>query len=126
MTMKLRCTPNSIRIRIRKNGIEELAAHGKVIESVLFPNGQKLIYGLEIQEDQSQLHAHFQDGTLQIHLPSAMADRWIQSDEVGLEREQPLPDGQNLRLLIEKDFPCQHQEPTENADTFQELAKKKG
>ena len=123
--MKLRLTPNSIRVRIRKTALQELGNQGKVVESILFPNGQKLIYGLEIIDDSPYLHAHFQDGVLMLHIPKVMAEEWIGSELVGLERDQPLPNNTTLHILIEKDFPCQHKEPEDNADTFQELAKKK-
>lgn len=123
--MKLRLAPDSIRIRIRKTAIQELENRGKVVETILFPNGQKLIYGLEVIDDSPHLHAHFQDGVLMLHIPTAMADGWINSDLVGLERDQPLPNNTTLNILIEKDFPCQHKEPNDNADTFQELARKK-
>jgi len=116
--MKLRCTPNSIRIRIRKTAMGVLENQGKVLETVLFPNGQKLIYGLEVVESSDQLEAHFQDGVLMLHLPKEMADNWMQSDLVGLERDQPLPNNETLHILLEKDFPCKHKEPEENADTF--------
>lgn len=123
--MKLRLASNSIRLRIRKTAMQELESHGKVVEHILFPNGQKLIYGLEVVDDNPHLHAHFQDGVLMLHIPGAMAEEWIASDLVGLERDQPLPNNTTLHILIEKDFPCQHKEPGDNADTFQELAKKK-
>ena len=121
--MKLRLAPNKIPPRIRKTTMQELADKGKVVETILFANGQKFIYGLEIVDDSPHLHAHFQDGVLMLHIPPAMAEEWIGSDLVALERDQPLPNNDSLHILIEKDFPCRHKGPNDNADTFQELAK---
>ena len=122
--MKLRCTPNSIRIRIRKTALQTLENASRVEGTILFPNGQKLIYGLEIREEVGALQAHFQDGVIMIYIPTDMAQNWIGTDLVGLETAQGLPNGQQLQLLIEKDFPCRHQTPEENTDTFRELAAK--
>ena len=123
--IKLRCAPDSIRLRLRKTALQELAEQGKVVETILFPNGQQLVYGLEIKEDRPELPVHFQDGVLMIHLPALIANEWISSDQVGLETDQALPNNGTLHILVEKDFPCQHKEGSENQDTFQELAKKK-
>lgn len=119
--MKLRFARNSVRIRIRKTAMQQLEELGKVNEIVFFPNGQKLTYGLEISDNEQELSAYFQDSALTLRIPESIAESWINSGEISLTREQTLPSGETLSLLIEKDFPCRHKSPEENTDTFEEL-----
>jgi hypothetical protein len=116
--MKFRATTNSIRIRVRKSDLEQLNATAWVYEEVSFPGGGTWSFGLLIHDD--DFTARLKDNTIIIRLPKEKALAWMNSDEVGLEQSIPLEDGEQLHLLIEKDFPCKTREE-DIADTFFEL-----
>ena len=62
--MKLRCTHNSIRIRIRKSELNELQEKGEIMESITFvPYEKQLTFGLSISNGvkNSSLSAAFID-----------------------------------------------------------------
>ncbi|MCB0643174.1 MAG: hypothetical protein KDC44_16110 [Phaeodactylibacter sp.] len=120
--MKLRCTHNSIRIRLRKSELELLRSTGMVRETISFPGGTVFSFELNINAQSSEVVADIHNGELDVCLPVEMANQWIDTDQVGIEVEQLLPDGQQLHLLIEKDFPCQHRPEEDKSDTFIELA----
>lgn len=119
--MKLRCTTNSIRVRVRKTDLEQLKANGAVEESVGLGNFR---FQLAVKPGAQTLSAEFADGKVSVFLPRAGAERWIDSDQVGMEAFWTADSGQTLQLLVEKDFPCVHTPEEDLENTFTELADK--
>lgn len=120
--MKLRTTHNSIRIRLRKSEIQEIAEQGQVIESIRFPMGTLFQFALQIRESENIASAALEDNVLTVSLPAAQARNWINSNQVGIEERIAVPEGEELHLLIEKDFPCLDRPEEDKSDTFWELA----
>ncbi len=122
--MKLRCTHNSIRLRTRKSDLEQLAKKGRVQESIHL--GDETIFRFELKvTDKNLISAEFNQHTLSVLLSSSTAQQWINSEEVSLEVYHPLEDGEQLHILIEKDFPCNSRSNENNSDTFLELRSEK-
>lgn len=119
--MKLRCTHNSIRLRVRKSDLEELAKAGIIEERVHF--GQEIVFcfKLKVNLEATSISATYDKRGLSVHLPGEDAKKWINSNQVGLELNHDLGDGESLHLLIEKDFPCVDRADENKADTFWEL-----
>ena len=106
--MKIRCTANHLRFRLRKSDVEELSTRQHIRETIHIAPGQSLSFELAIAPVAS-FEPTFQDGLLRISLPAAVARHWIETEEVGIEGRQSLEGGPILEMLIEKDFPCKHQ-----------------
>lgn len=113
--MKLRCTENSLRLRVRKSDVEQLQNEGFIQESVTFGVDQIMRYQLLIS-DVKELSATFENGLILVQIPEIEAAQWINSGQVGLERKG------TLHILIEKDFPCRHTSTEDKEDTYYELA----
>ncbi len=120
--MKLRCTTNSIRIRIRKSELQQLATGQRITEQVGFGQGVVFTFSLDITTSKKQVAASFLNNNLIVKLPKAIAKEWINSNQVGIEVKHPIEKDQNLHILIEKDFPCLDREEEDKSDTFWELA----
>ncbi|MDX2067110.1 MAG: hypothetical protein SFV55_01730 [Haliscomenobacter sp.] len=121
--MKLRCTANSIRLRVRKSDLDLLQSQGEVSIPINFAPGIKLEYTLKLGPGEHP-QASFTAQQITVLLPTVLATNWINSEEVSIEYQQAYTDGQYLNLLIEKDFPCRHTEEKDLQDTFFELAPK--
>lgn len=121
--MKLRCTANSIRLRVRKSDLDALQNQGKVSVPINFAPGIKLEYILKLGQAEHP-QANYAAQQITILLPSEFATNWINSEEVSIAYQQAYGEGQYLQVLIEKDFPCRHTEETDLQDTFFELAPK--
>jgi len=120
--MKLRTTQNSIRIRIRKSEIEIIKKDNVMEQSISFPSGVVFRFALSIDQSATEVTAVMNDNRLNLILPSDQAQKWIETNQVGIESFIQLPDNEKLHLLVEKDFPCLDR-PEENwSDTFHELA----
>jgi len=120
--MKLRCTENSIRIRIRKSELDQLAQTKRVEEKIHFGNQIVLTFALSINETMQQVNATLLDNNLVVSLPKNAANEWINSNQVGIEVNKEIADNESLHILIEKDFPCLDRENEDKSDTFWELA----
>ncbi len=123
--MKLRTTHNSIRIRIRKSELTTLEKEGRIEESIRFVGGALFRFGLKLVGDLENIQASLKDNYLEVQLPQAEAERWMKTNQVGMETWNDLENGERLHLLIEKDFPCVDREDEDKNDTFWELADKK-
>lgn len=119
--MRLRFASNSLRLRLRKSDIEQLRQAGEVRDSIIFCEGNELEYALKIDQVPF-INAAYQPGQITVRLPTELAQAWMDSNQVGLQHDQPLYNGFHLDILIEKDFPCQHQPTEEIEDTFYDLA----
>lgn len=107
---------------MRKSDLERLHKAGGVEESMSFGPGSVLSFGIFIDRKINSVIGSFEQNKVRIDLPLAMAQHWIQSNEVGIEVQQALTDGDSLHILLEKDFPCGDREGEDKADTFWELA----
>jgi hypothetical protein len=120
--MKLRCSENSIRLRVRKSELKGLKTE-HVIEEKVQIGAAVFRFVLRNSKD-AVVNASFENGAITLHVPTKELEQWMNSEQVGIEVEQPLEEGGILRLLIEKDFPCETRTKEDKSDTFQELASK--
>jgi hypothetical protein len=106
--MKLRIRGNSIRIRLDRLEIEQLAQHGLVEDKIEFgaTDDEALHYSIEWREQNSPLSAEFAPNAIRIFSPRDIADTLTSTNDISLESEQIVAEGRILRLLVEKDFAC--------------------
>ena len=102
--MKLRTRQNSLRLRLNRKEVDELAAGTALQEEVSFPGNSKFIYVLE-PFSQGAATASFVDGILSIGAPGADIKDWAHSDAIGIYFNL-VADGTHLKIAIEKDLEC--------------------
>lgn len=106
--MKLRLRENSIRLRLLRPEVRQLRETGNVSEKIIFGVGpaESLTYALRVSDDAERIYAQMTNNGIEIFLPVAEAERWVDSDEVGLYAAQPIGDLGELKIAVEKDFVC--------------------
>ncbi len=118
--MKLRIRGNSIRLRLKRGEVDQLAAGTGIVEETHFP-GAVLTYRLDVSKD-GAISATLDNGNISVSLPESDIRAWASTDEVSLFAEQALSGSNTLSLLIEKDFEClepgHHRECADDDDTF--------
>lgn len=82
-----------------------IADGGLAQDSVEFAPGVRLTYRVQVVPD-GVVGASYEGHCVNVVLPQPVVDQWRQPEEVSIEAEQPLADGQSLRILVEKDFEC--------------------
>jgi hypothetical protein len=107
--MKLRITGNSLRLRLDAGEIAALADAGKLEEAVEFRDGGRLSYSLELSAGLVRPNATFDGSRIRLFLPAEQGRSWITSDLVGIEETIATGDGNELKVLVEKDLSCLHE-----------------
>lgn len=108
--MKLRIHGNALRLRLNQAEVAQFSKTGWLEESIEFAPGACLGFALESLSSLSTPRAVYQNGSLRIQVPCSMANEWTTTDRVGITGEQPVGNGKQLAIVIEKDFQCVHSE----------------
>jgi hypothetical protein len=95
---------DSLRLRLTRGEVQQLAESGRVEERVHIPHGV-LIYRLQRAPAAATLGATFDDGVIEIQVPEGVAREWCASERVTLEHVQQ-QGAVALRIVVEKDFAC--------------------
>lgn len=104
--MKLRIRDNSIRLRLTQGEVDTLSEDGRVAAHTGFPGGLALEYVVESNPASDSPAAFLSDRNVTVRIPEATVLAWASSEQVTIEAEQVLDDGELLSLLVEKDFAC--------------------
>lgn len=98
--------------------MRNFAENGSVRETIVFdPVARKqLSYAIERSDSANGVTVNFENDGITVSVPKAVAERWTNTDEVGIESKQ---EANQLTILVEKDFAClnlRHGE--DNKDSF--------
>ena len=103
--MKLRIRGSSVRLRLTRGEVQRVAEGGRVEDAVAFGPTQCLSYAL-VAADVSVPSATFDQAAIVVSIPHEQLHAWATSDDVGIEAQQSIGNGQALSILVEKDFAC--------------------
>ena len=103
--MKIRILGNSIRFRLNKPEVEELCSNGKVGQRTVFKDNV-FYYTVEVSTDHPAMTAEFDGQGIKLYLPGDLAKDWDEDERVGFQENIKVREGEELSLLLEKDFTC--------------------
>lgn len=101
--MKLRIRDNSVGLLLTPDEIETLRTQGIVSARTGFPGGREFRYELESSPASVAPAAFFSDNVITLRLPETAVLAWATTDQVAIEGEQVLVDGEKLVIVVEKD-----------------------
>lgn len=117
--MKIRIKDNSIRLRLTRGEVDTIRDTGVVISNTGFPGGRKFSYALESSPASVNPAAFYSENEIRVRLPETIVLAWTSTEQVSIEGEQVLDDGEKLSILVEKDFACLAPRPGEDeSDMF--------
>ncbi|HSM30096.1 MAG TPA: hypothetical protein VK854_05295 [Woeseiaceae bacterium] len=90
-------------LRLTRDEIETLRTQGVVSGRIGFPGGREFRYELESSPASVAPAAFFSDNVLTVRLPETTVLAWATTDQVAIEGEQVLVDGETLAIVVEKD-----------------------
>jgi len=109
--MKIRINGNSVRFRLTRSDVKQLAITGRLEEKVDF-DGQLLIYAIRLG-DSKELTSSFKNSTIMLFMPERMISDLADTDAVGFENRNG-----DLNLLVEKDFTCLENVAEDQGDNY--------
>jgi hypothetical protein len=104
--VKLRVRDNSIRLRLTQAEVELVRADGLVRGRVPLAGSNNFDYVLESSPATVKSEAHISNNVLTVRVPEAEILSWSDSDEVSISATQLVDGGDELTILVEKDFAC--------------------
>ncbi len=115
--MKLRIKGNSLRFRLTKTEVGQIAAEGSLKEETWIGNNT-LTYCIQKKETDS-LQASFENNKITLYVPSAFANEWPSNEIVGCNAMMDIPGDKKLFLLLEKDFVCLDETMEDQSDNYE-------
>ena len=115
--MKLRILDNTVRLRLKRGELAELVRCGILSRCIDFGVAQSLVYTIARDVDTPSVTASFLGPEIRILIPDKMLRQWAASTEVGISADHQVG-GKSLRILVEKDFACAHQNDATNNESF--------
>lgn len=117
--MKLRVRDNSIRLRLTQTEVDDVQKNRRVQGRVAFGGDSHFDYVLQSASGTFDPTADISSNVLTVNVAQSAIDHWANSDEVSITASQPLDSGDQLQILIEKDFACLAPRPGEDeSDMF--------
>ena len=104
--MKIRIKDNSIRLRLTRGEVDTVRDKGVVVAHTGFPGGRQFSYALESSPASVNPAAFYSDNEVRVRLPETIVLAWVTTEQVSIQGEQILDDGEKLSILVEKDFAC--------------------
>ena len=102
--MKLRILENTIRLRLDRFEVDDIAAGQALMASTHFPDGQ--VFGYQLGAAVNATEAVFDGSVIILRIAQARLLSWAGDEhQVGIRESLPTAKG-NLEVLIEKDFEC--------------------
>lgn len=115
--MKIRIKGNSVRLRLSKTEVAAFGKDGYVAEQTQFANAV-LTYRLERTEEET-MAASMSNDTITMYLPAPLAKQWVETEKIGFDANMKLADGNELYLLLEKDFQCLDNSTEDQSDNYE-------
>jgi hypothetical protein len=103
--MKLRIQDNSLRLRLTRPEVEQLARSGEVSASTGFPGDRSFRYTVLGASATTRVTASFDSHAVSVTIPEDVVRDWAGSEQVSISGSETLAEGQ-LEILVEKDFAC--------------------
>lgn len=115
--MKIRIKGNSVRYRLTKTEVETFCKTGFFTDKTVF-NTTTFTYELKAKVGITALEADFADQTITLFIPFDQSKNWIDSSQVSFQHTITLDSGQELSLLVEKDFVCLDEREEDQSDNY--------
>lgn len=106
--MKLRLLGNKIRFRLSQPEVLALKEI-KFVQSTLMINpfeNNNFKYSVHCDEEINEVKATFQNNELRVEIPGSQVYSWADSDDVGIVEGFRGNSGEEIIILVEKDFQC--------------------
>jgi hypothetical protein len=115
--MKIRIKGNSVRLRLTKSEVETFCTKGSYTESINFGT-KALKYALQAKEGITDLEASYTGDVITVYMPMEAKENWYTNNQVGYSGSVTHDMGNQLSILVEKDFVCMDESIEDQSDNY--------
>lgn len=115
--MKIRIKGDSIRIRLTQSEVQTLSEKGMIMDTTNFETSQ-FRYGVTLNNAIDNLKASFSDHTIMLEMPELEGRNWYSNDIITFDHTVKNTKGNELYLLLEKDFTCLDNTVEDQSDNY--------
>lgn len=103
--MKLRLENNIVKIRLSPEEIAKLNLEKTISEKLQISKGNDFSYSVCIDNNIKSCTADFENNSLNVCVPSTIANKWIGSNKIGIKESIESEFGEEILLIVEEDLP---------------------
>lgn len=103
--MKLRLEKGIVKFRLASSEIEKLSSEKFLEEKIFLSDNNQFAYALSIQDSIESCAVSFGNSSLAIIIPQQKAEKWINSNQIGIKETIVTENGDNIVLTLEEDLP---------------------
>ncbi len=115
--MKIRIRAHTVRYRLTQSEVATLSDKGYIEEITPFKNA-KLVYAVQLMEGLDGLEIEYTADRIVLLVPDQLGRQWHTTDLVSIKGEMHLENGDQLSLLLEKDFTCLDNREEDETDQY--------
>ncbi|WP_405410776.1 DUF7009 family protein [Maribacter sp. Asnod1-A12] len=115
--MKIRIKGDSIRFRLTQTEVKSLSENGKINDHTNF-GIIKFNYGVVLNSAIEQLRISFENNSIILEMPEATGKTWFTNDIITYDHTMKTSSGNDLYLLLEKDFTCLDNTIEDQSDNY--------
>lgn len=103
--MKLRLEKGSIKVRLSSDEIKALNSDKQISELIYVSKNSQISYNVEITEIQESCSVEFVNNVFKISVPLLKANKWFNTNQVGIKEVIKTENGETIALCVEEDLP---------------------
>ena len=103
--MKLRFEKGTVKVRLSLEEIDLLNSERSIIEKLYISKENGFKYSIYLVERQDNCSVDFINNSLNISVPNTIANKWMNSNQIGIKETIATDNGEAIVLIIEEDLP---------------------
>lgn len=115
--MKVRLLNNTIRVRISKTEMKELAAQKYLCTKTSFVGNFLGTYLMVL--DQEAVSINLQNHRIEIKIPQVLIEKMSKDDQIGFTKDIEIENNETLQFTLEKDFQCLEPRSEDESDLYE-------
>ena len=105
LSMKLRFEKGTVKVRLSLEEIDTLNSERSIVEKLHISNGNGFSYSVQVVDNQESCSMDFGNNSLKICVPITLADKWKNSNQIGIKETIETDQGETISLIVEEDLP---------------------
>ncbi len=103
--MKLRLEKDKVRLRLSSDELKILINEKFINEKIQLAKDNEFSYSVKIDDHSDRCMVNFKCHGMELSIPSASAEKWMNTNQVGIKETVVSKDGGKISVFVEEDLP---------------------